>query len=141
MKYLIFLCLLFLFFSSAAKAETDNTQLLSNKLSVQTDAATRGEGDTEIRTTSVSCHSPSGECLETCHCFVLDTKERLIVKKNYKSTMTVRLDPKKAKGITLRVGAAVFAKEIKLVLLNVKGRGTFYTKLGNLVDDLKLERD
>jgi hypothetical protein len=72
--------------------------------------------------------------------FELNITERRITERNFAASTTVEIGEESARGLFLRVGVAVGADEINVLLRNVRGRVSFRATLDRVLERLNARR-
>lgn len=72
--------------------------------------------------------------------FELNITERRITERDFAASTTVELGEETARGLHLRVGVAVGADEINVLLRNVRGRVSFRATLARVLNRLNARR-
>jgi hypothetical protein len=72
--------------------------------------------------------------------FELNITERRITERDFAASTTVEVGEETARGLLLRVGVAVGADEINLLLRNVRGRVNFRATLERVLERLNARR-
>jgi hypothetical protein len=72
--------------------------------------------------------------------FDLNINERRIVESNFEASTSVEIGDEQARGLNLRVGVALGAREIEVLLRNVRGRVRFRGSLESILQRLNLRR-
>jgi hypothetical protein len=72
--------------------------------------------------------------------FELNITERRITERNFAASTTVEIGEETARGLSLRVGVAVGADEINVLLRNVRGRVSFRATLDRVLERLNARR-
>lgn len=72
--------------------------------------------------------------------FELNITERRITERDFAASTTVELGEETARGLFLRVGVAVGADEINVLLRNVRGRVSFRATLDRVLERLNARR-
>jgi hypothetical protein len=72
--------------------------------------------------------------------FELNIAERRITERDFAASTSVEAGEETARGLSLRVGVAVGADEINVLLRNVRGRVRFRASLERLLERLNLRR-
>ena len=72
--------------------------------------------------------------------FELNITERRIIEHDFAASTTVEVGEETARGLLLRVGVAVGADEINVLLRNVRGRVSFRATLARVLDRLNARR-
>ena len=72
--------------------------------------------------------------------FELNITERRITERDFAASTTVEVGEETARGLLLRVGVAVGADEINLLLRNVRGRVSFRATLERVLERLNARR-
>ena len=72
--------------------------------------------------------------------FELNITERRITERDFAASTTVEIGEETARGLLLRVGVAVGADEINVLLRNVRGRVSFRATMGRVLARLNARR-
>jgi hypothetical protein len=72
--------------------------------------------------------------------FELNITERRIIEHDFAASTTVEVGEETARGLLLRVGVAVGADEINVLLRNVRGRVTFRASMARVLERLNARR-
>lgn len=72
--------------------------------------------------------------------FDLNITERRITERDFAASTSVEAGEETARGLTLRIGVAVGADEINVLLRNVRGRVRFRASLERVLERLNLRR-
>lgn len=72
--------------------------------------------------------------------FELNITERRITERDFAASTTVEIGEETARGLLLRVGVAVGADEINVLLRNVRGRVSFRATLDRVLERLNARR-
>ncbi|HEX8000161.1 MAG TPA: hypothetical protein VF528_17365 [Pyrinomonadaceae bacterium] len=72
--------------------------------------------------------------------FELNITERRVVERNFEASTSVEVGEETARGLMLRVGVAVGADEINVLLRNVRGRVRFRASLERVLERLNVRR-
>jgi hypothetical protein len=72
--------------------------------------------------------------------FELNITERRVVERNFEASTSVEAGEETARGLMLRVGVAVGADEINVLLRNVRGRVRFRASLERVLERLNVRR-
>lgn len=72
--------------------------------------------------------------------FELNITERRITERDFAASTTVEVGEETARGLLLRVGVAVGADEINVLLRNVRGRVQFRATLARVIERLNARR-
>ncbi|HKR00745.1 MAG TPA: hypothetical protein VJT09_08725 [Pyrinomonadaceae bacterium] len=72
--------------------------------------------------------------------FELNITERRITERDFAASTTVEVGEETARGLSLRVGVAVGADEINLLMRNVRGRVSFRATLERVIERLSARR-
>jgi hypothetical protein len=95
---------------------------------------------------AVANGSPPVEAAQSSHRtsadenFELNITERRIVERNFEASTSVEAGEETARGLMLRVGVAVGADEINVLLRNVRGHVRFRASLERVLERLNVRR-
>jgi hypothetical protein len=102
-------------------------------------ALAQNEDAARVATTQTSS-TPTANRATADETFELNITERRIVEHDFAASTTVEVGEETARGLFLRVGVAVGADEINVLLRNVRGHVSFRATLAPVLDRLNARR-
>lgn len=106
-------------------------------------AAAQTNDDKNERTATAAQSSPAAQSTNRTSAdetFEVNIAERRITERDYAASTSVEAGEETARGLSLRVGVAVGADEINVLLRNVRGRVRFRATLERVLERLNLRR-
>jgi hypothetical protein len=97
-------------------------------------------GDSTSTETSGAQQAASANRTSANETFELNITERRITERDFMASTTVEVGEETARGLSLRVGVAVGADEITVLLRNVQGRVSFRASLERVLARLNARR-